>query len=83
MTSALENNNKSKNILAYHLLLSNNFNLQNIDIFESLKNSYEVLIYYYIIPPIFNKLKRWHSNTDCIYYKLVIPLLFQNLKKII
>ncbi len=83
MTSGLENNNKSKNILVYHLLLSNNFNLQNIDIFESLKTSYEVLIYYYIIPPIFNNLKRWNSDTDCIYYKLVIPLLFQNLKKII
>jgi hypothetical protein len=35
MVSALENNNNKKNILSYNLLLSNDFNKENIQIFES------------------------------------------------
>lgn len=34
MVSALDNNNKTNNILVYNLLLSNNFNKTNIKIFE-------------------------------------------------
>ena len=46
MTSALENNDNSKNILAYYLLLSYDFNISNIEIFESLKKKYQVIINY-------------------------------------
>ena len=56
MVSALENNNKIKNILVYHLLLSYNFNKNFITTFDTLKNKYEVKIYYYIIPNYFQKL---------------------------
>lgn len=83
MTSALENNNKNQNILIYYLLLSHDFNKSNIEIFESLKMNYHVKINYYIIPPIFNKLRRWTSSTECIYYKLLLPFLLPTLKKII
>ena len=34
MTSALENNDKNKNILIYHLLLSNNFDMNKLHYFE-------------------------------------------------
>ena len=47
MVSALENNNKINNILVYHLLLSHDFNKNFITTFDSLKNKYEVKIYYY------------------------------------
>ena len=83
MTSALDNNNKSNNILVYNLLLSYNFNKTNIEIFESLKHNYNVLINYYIIPHIFKNFKRWHSGTYCHYYKILIPMIFSNLKRII
>lgn len=83
MTSALENNNKNQNVLVYYLLLENNFNITNIEIFESLKIKYQVKINYYIIPKIFNNLRRWTLNTECIYYKLILPYLFKNLKRII
>ena len=47
MTSALENNDKNKNILIYHLLLSNNFDMNKLHYFESLKKNYEFINCYY------------------------------------
>ena len=64
MISGLENNKK----IVYHLLLSHDFNLSNIQIFESLKLNYTVMINYYIIPNIFSHLKKWTEKTSCIYY---------------
>ena len=81
MISALENNNK--NLLNYFLLLSYDFNIENIRIYESLKENYQLKIKYYIIPNIFKYFKKWDKNTYGIYYKLVIPFLFPELKRII
>lgn len=83
MLSGLENNNKEKNILIYHLLLSYDFNKSEIYKFESLKDSYEVKINYYIIPHIFSGLKTWTKGTDCVYYKIILPLMFPDLNRII
>ena len=82
MTSALENNNKEKNILIYHLLLSHDFNKKKIEYFESLKEKYDFRINYYIIPNIFNKYKKWRYSST-IYYKLLIPLIFPDYERII
>lgn len=82
MTSGCANNNENLNILVYYLLLSYDFNKTNIEIFESLKMNYSVEIHYYIIPPRFRNLRRWRSG-DCIYYKLLLPILLPNLKRII
>ena len=46
MLSGLENCNKD-NFIVYHLLLSYNFNSSYIEIFESLKEKYQVKINYY------------------------------------
>lgn len=83
MTSALENNENSKNILVYYLLLSTDFNISNIEIFESLKKKYQVIINYYIIPYIFNNLRKWTKGTECVYYKLILPIIFHNLTRMI
>jgi len=83
MTSALENNNNKKNLLAYHLLLSDDFKKENIEIFESLKQNYPVIINYYIIPNIFASFKSWSHGTYCHYYKIIIPMLFPNLERIL
>ena len=83
MTSGLENINNSTNILIYHLLLSYNFNTSKIYIFESLKDNYEVKINYYIIPPIFNSSGKWTEGTDCVYYKIILPLMFPDIKRMI
>ena len=83
MTSGLENNNFEANLIVYHLLFSGDYNTSNIDIFESLKENYEVKINYYIIPPIFNDSKKWTHGTDCVYYKIILPLMFPDLKRII
>lgn len=83
MTSALENNNNKENILSYNLLLSNDFNNENIQIFESLKSNYPVIINYYIIPNIFINFKAWNHGTHCHYYKLIIPILFPYLERIL
>ena len=83
MTSALENNNNVKNVLVYNLLLSHDFNKDNIQIFESLKRNYPVIINYYIIPNIFGSFKKWKQKTYCHYYKLLIPILFPYLEKIL
>ena len=63
MTSALENNNNDKNILVYYLLLSHDFNVTKIDIFESLKTNYEVIINYYIIPNFFKYNRQWRGQS--------------------
>ena len=84
MVSGLENNNKNENIIIYHLLLSYDFDTaNNIEIFESLKSNYEVKINYYIIPQIFTNIKKWTSGTECIYYKVLIPLMFPDLERMI
>ena len=83
MTSALENNNNKNNILAYNLLLSHDFNKENIQIYESLKKNYSVIINYYIIPDIFSGFKAWSHGTHCHYYKLIIPFLFPYLERIL
>ena len=84
MTSACANNNEEQNILVYYLLLSSNFNKANIDIFESLKMNYTVKINYYIIPPRFFRLRNWgYAGNDCIYYKLLLPIIFPEFERII
>ena len=82
MTSALDNNNKDKNILVYHLLLSHDFNTSEIEKFESLKQNYNFKINYYIIPNIFGNIGKY-KGTDTIYYKLLIPILLSHLERII
>ena len=82
MVSALENNDKDKHILIFYLLLSNKFNDKNLEIFESLKLTYDVRINYYYIINYFGSLRKWkHSNA--IYYKLFIPLLFPYIERMI
>ena len=66
MLSGLVNCNES-NILVFHLLLSFNFNTSEISIFETLKETYKVKIFYYIIPNIFSRSPRWTAGTYCVY----------------
>jgi lipopolysaccharide biosynthesis glycosyltransferase len=82
MVSALENNNKEKNILIYHLLLSHNFDMEKIDYFESLKEKYDFRINYYKIPNLFKALRKW-GLTNTIYYKLYISMIFPDFDRII
>ena len=82
MTSALENNDKNNHILIFYLLLSNNFEDKNIEIFESLKLSYDVIINYYYMINYFDSLKKW-KGSNAIYYKLFIPLLFPYIERMI
>jgi lipopolysaccharide biosynthesis glycosyltransferase len=65
------------------LLLYHDFENLKIEIFESLKNNYEVNINYYKIQQIFIFPKTLFTGTDCIYYKILISLIFPNLKRII
>ena len=62
-TSALENNNNDKNILVQYLLLSHDFNVAKIDIFESIKTNYEEIINYYIIPNFFKYNRHWRGQS--------------------
>ena len=82
MVSGLENNNKNKNIIVYHLLLSHDFDTSNIEIFESLRKNYAVKINYYVIPHIFSYSKTWTAGTDCVYYKIILPIMFPDYKRI-
>ena len=82
MTSALENNDNNKNILVYYLLLSHDFNVKNLEIFESLKYHYDFKIKYFFIPNIFTDMDKWRDS-DTIYYKLLIPLMFPELERMI
>ena len=81
MLSGLENNNNY--LIVYYLLLSHNFNKSNIEIFESLKLNYTVKINYFIIPNIFSNLQKWTNGTDCVYYKILLPLLFPDYERMI
>ena len=83
MTSALENNNKEKNIIVYHLLFSHDFDIENYKIFDSLKKRYDFSLNYYIIPNLFKDYKRWMGGTHTVYYKILLPLLFHDLERII
>jgi lipopolysaccharide biosynthesis glycosyltransferase len=83
MVSALENNNKINNILVYHLLLSHDFNKDFITTFDSLKNKYEVKIYYYIIPDLFKNYRAWFGGNKTIYFKLLLPFIMNKLERII
>ena len=71
MTSALENNNKDKNILIYHLLLSNDFDMNKLSYFESLKKDYEFILNYIKIPPIFKYITKKWKRTETMQYKLL------------
>ena len=82
MLSGLENCDQS-NILIFHLLLSYNFSESEIPFFETLKEKYQVKIYYYRIPNLFSKFPKWTSGTDCVYYKILLPFLFPHLDRII
>ena len=82
MLSGLENCEKD-NLLVYHLLLSSDFNSSNIEIFETLKEKYEVKINYYIVPNIFGSSRKWTSGTDCVYYKILIPFMFPDYERMI
>ena len=82
MLSGLENCNKD-NFIVYHLLLSHNFNMSYTEIFESLKEKYPVKINYYIIPNIFGSSAKWTAGTDCVYYKILIPLMFPDYNRMI
>ena len=82
MLSGLENCNKD-NFIVYHLLLSHNFNMSYTEIFESLKEKYSVKINYYIIPNIFGSSAKWTAGTDCVYYKILIPLMFPDYNRMI
>lgn len=59
MTMCLVNNDKNKHIIIFYLLLPNNFNDKNLEIFESLKLSYDVGINYYYIINYFDCLEQW------------------------
>ena len=64
------------------MLLSDDFNKEKIEIFESLKRKYYVIINYYIIPNIFSTFKKWFG-TLCHYHKIIIPMLFPHLERIL
>ena len=83
MASALENNNKEKNILIYHLLLSNDFDMNKLGYFESLKDDYEFILNYVKIPPIFKYIKKKWRNTETVQYKLLLPLLYPDIPRMI
>ena len=82
MTSCLENNDKKNHIIIFFLLLSNDFNDKNLEIFESLKLSYDVRINYFYIINYFNCLKQW-KGSNALYYKLFIPILFPYIERMI
>ena len=83
MTSALENNNKEQNLLVYHLLLSNNFDMRKISYFESLKNDYDFVLNYFKIPPVFKFIHKKWKNTDTVEYKLLLSLIYPDIPRII
>jgi len=85
MVSGLENFNDNNNssLLVYHLLLSHDFNTSKVEIFETLKKNYTVKINYYVIPHIFSYSRTWTDGTDYVYYKIILPIMFPDLKRII
>ena len=83
MTSALENNNKEKNVIVFYLFIPHNFDKRKIEIFDSLKKKYLVKIHYFLIPPRFNRYRKWTAGTGTVYFKLYIPLVLPHLKRIL
>ena len=83
MASGLYNNNDKENVIVYHLLFSHNFNKDNFKVFDSLKKRYKFSLNYYIIPNFFQNFRRWVGSTDTVYYKMILPLLFYDLERII
>ena len=83
MASGLYNNFNEENVMVYHLLFSHDFDKKNLEIFDSLKKRYSFSLNYYIIPNFFKDFKRWMGGTDTVYYKLLLPLLFHDLDRII
>ena len=83
MVSGLENVNKDKYIIVYHLLLSFDFNTSNVRYFDSLKENYAVKLNYYIIPHMFAEARKWTAKTDAHYYKVLIPFMLPDLERII
>lgn len=82
MTMCLENNDKNNHIIIFYLLLSNDFDDKNLEIFESLKLSYDVRINYYYMINYFDNLKKW-KGSNANYYKLFIPILFPYIERMI
>jgi lipopolysaccharide biosynthesis glycosyltransferase len=82
MTMCLENNDKNNHIIIFYLLLPYNFNDKNLEIFESLKLSYDVRINYYYIANYFDSLTKW-KGSYANYYKLFIPILFPYIERMI
>ena len=82
ITSALENNNKNKNILIYHCFIPYNFKDERMEYIESLKEKYDFRINYYKIPNLFKGKRRWNYSYT-IYYKLLIPLIFPDYDRMI
>ena len=56
--------------------------MSKISIIESLKEKYDFRTNYYKIPKLFKKMRRWR-NSDTVYYKLLIPLIFPDFERII
>ena len=83
MASGLYNNNDKENVIVYHLLCSHDFDNNKFEIFNSLKKRYEFSLNYYIIPNFFKNFKRWVGATITVYYKMILPLLFHDLERII
>ena len=83
MTSALENNNKEKNVIVFYLFIPHNFDKRKIEIFDYLKKKYLVKIHYFLIPPRFNRYRKWTAGTGTVYFKLYIPLVLPHLKRIL
>ena len=83
MTSALENNNKEKNVIIFYLFVPHNFDKTKVEVFDSLKKKYLVKIHYFMIPPRFNRLRKWTWGTATIYFKLYIPLVLPHLERIL
>jgi lipopolysaccharide biosynthesis glycosyltransferase len=81
MTICLENNDKNNQIIIFYLLLPNNFNDKNLEVFESLKLTYDVRINYYYIINYFDCLEKW-KGSNANYYKLFIPILFPYIERI-
>ena len=83
MASGLYNNNDKENVIVYHLLCSHDFDNNKLEIFNSLKKRYEFSLNFYIIPDFFKNFKRWVGATITVYYKMILPLLFHDLERII
>ena len=64
-------------------MFSHDFNTYQVEIFESLKKNYTVIIKYYVIPNIFSYSRTSTPGTDCIYYKILLSLMLPDLQRIL